>query len=70
MEVCAISTTANRRHLYSLSIVTQALQSASGNSSTVVVSVTIPPPFGKVPFYLNIPWMYDNKQYENNDEKE
>ena len=36
----------------------------------VVVSATIPPPFGKVLSYLNIPWMYNNKQYENNDEKE
>jgi hypothetical protein len=35
----------------------------------VVVSATIPPPFGKVLFYLNMPWIYDNKQYENNDEK-
>jgi hypothetical protein len=36
---------------------------------TVVVSATIPPPFGRVLFYLNTAWMYNN-QHASNDEKE
>jgi hypothetical protein len=36
---------------------------------TIIVNAAIPPPFGKVPFYLNTAWMYNN-HYASNDEKE
>ena len=36
---------------------------------TIIVNAAIPLPFGKVLFYLNTAWMYNN-QYASDDEKE